>query len=148
MKIFKKMVSLVMASAILMGFSAGINADAGINISATFPDKGLQKTVKSEFDLNSDGYLSDAEIDKAKAIWLTDVANLEGLQYLKNCKTVYVCGSRMSVVDLRRYTNVETCYIREDKTIETFIGGRGLKEVYINGSTLRSISLQRSVELK
>ena len=147
MKFFKKMVSLAMASAMLMGFGVGINADSSLKISSIFPDKALMNIVKKEFDSNSDGYLNSTEISKAKAIHLDGVADMEGLQYLTSCKTIYISSSKMGSVNLSNYRNVETCYVLEADSVKTFIGGPGLKTLYINGSGITSISLQRSRDL-
>ena len=72
---------------------------SGICIDASnFPDEIFRTYVSNEFDTNSDGYLSEKEVNNAVTVDVTweKTESLEGIQYFTNLEDIYAAYTRIS----------------------------------------------------
>ena len=69
---------------------------------ATFPDKVFRDYVLEYIDLNSDGVLSEAEIEATTGIWINfaGVGSLDGIELLTSLKYLYCAGNNIESLDL------------------------------------------------
>ncbi|MBP5460628.1 MAG: InlB B-repeat-containing protein, partial [Lachnospiraceae bacterium] len=69
---------------------------------ATFPDKVFRDYVLEYIDLNSDGVLSEAEIEATTGIWINyaGVGSLDGIELLTSLKYLYCVGNNIESLDL------------------------------------------------
>ena len=81
---------------------AAFAEDTGVAIDETnFPDANF-RTVVSEFDTNSDGVLSDAEIGNVASINCSykDIGSLEGIEYFTAITYLDCAGNQLTALDM------------------------------------------------
>ncbi|MBO4407948.1 MAG: hypothetical protein J5786_01585 [Clostridiales bacterium] len=137
MKLFQKIMTVAMASAIIFGCGSSLNAaTTTYNINKTFPDAALRKYV-SQYDLNKDGNLNSNEISKAgesygdtRSLTLMDsnISNLEGLQIFTSCKVLLINGCGVKKLDMTKMP-FEQVYLGNFSEMTTFVCGKKQKEV-------------------
>ena len=73
-----------------------------VNIDGTnFPDPNFRNYVSTQFDENSDGMLSDAEIAQVKQVNVANsgIANLIGIEYLTALERLECSGNSLKAID-------------------------------------------------
>ena len=96
----------------------------------SFPDSELRTYVSDNFDLDRDGYLSDAEIESAtQIITYNDISSFDGIQYLTNLEVI-------NCMNLSSPTSIE---VRPLKKLDTLL---------LSGAPLTHIELYNCTELK
>ena len=111
---FKKMISaaaltVIAATAVLP--SVPVAADSIVKIDKNnFPDSVFRKYIKSEFDQDSNGYLSSYEISDADLIDVTGskIRNLKGIEYFTSCETLECSSLGLTALDVSANTKLKT----------------------------------------
>lgn len=142
--IFKKLMSIAITTAVILGCGATINAaSSDYNIDETFPDQALNEFVRKHFDLNSDGYLDSSEISEAgykqksgeRSLTILsyddEIECLDGLEIFTSCSSLHLYGGKMKKLDL---TNLpfESVQVESLPDLKTFVCGKNQTFVYIN----------------
>lgn len=138
--IFKKIMSIALTTAIVLGCGATLNAaSSGYKIDDTFPDPALKKFVR-QFDLNSDGYLDPSEIKVAGNLIYEDERNLSikdpnicdltGLEIFTSCPRLFLSNCKIKKLDA---TCLPFSYVNADDLPElvSFVCGCNTKTVYL-----------------
>lgn len=76
--------------------------NTGIEINETnFPDSNFRELVVT-FDTNSNGFLSNSEINKAQTMDATyrNIYNLQGIEFFTNLRVLYVYGNKLTTLDV------------------------------------------------
>ena len=124
MKIFKKLLSVALASAIVAGCGALVNADTKYAIdSNNFPDPVFRQYVKTEFDSNKDGYLDYKEQHSRTSINLSclDIESIKGIELLY-VNQLTMLEIPVSEVDLTRSRSITKVMIFSCNMLRSFKG--------------------------
>ena len=108
--------TMVLTSGVLM-----VNAD-GIAIDSTnFPDENWRKFVASEFDKNSDGALSQSEIDAADFIDAggQGIADFTGIEYFTAMTAFQSYSNPVKAINLSKNKAVEDLYIEHNPDLQS-----------------------------
>ena len=90
--IIKKTLSLVTALSCVAGIAMAVSATEAVEITeATFPDETFRTYISEKFDTDSDGFLSESEIDSAREIVIDGkgIKDLKGIENLTNLYRLY-----------------------------------------------------------
>lgn len=164
MQIIKKLLSVVLASSIIIGCGAIVNAgENDIKIDKNnFPNERLRNLISQKIDTNHDGYIDINEKYGNSHLDITDealnssnrntrkcVTELTGINKLGlNSVTITSC-SKLKEIDLSRSGHISYLKVVSCNGLETFIGSTKLKEIEFNWcSSLENLDLSRCSELK
>ena len=119
--------------------------------SSNFPDSAFRKYIKSEFDQDSNGYLSSGEISDADLIDVTGtkVKNLKGLEYFKSLEILECSGLGLKTLDVTANTKLNTLIADANKlTVIDVSKNKDLQELIVDDNKLDSINITRNTDLK
>lgn len=119
----KNMLKKILLSALIISFSISLNlpsisfattvlnADIEIN-EVNFPDSIFLDYVKSNFDTDGNGKLSQEEISKVTYIYVNmkGIKDLKGIEYFTNLKSLYAEVNYITNLDLSKNTNLVVVY--------------------------------------
>ena len=107
----------------------------GIIIDVTnFPDDNFREYV-SECDTNSNGYLSEEEIDSVTGMYIQgkNIQNLKGIEYFTGLKTLSCGSNKLSNLDVSKCVNLESLSCGNNPLIALNIGNSSkIKNTTIN----------------
>ena len=86
------------------------NEQLGIAInSENFPDEVFREYIKTNFDIDKDGFLSENEICSVVEISLSekDVKDLTGIGYFSYLKNLYCCNTKVKELDVSKNVSLE-----------------------------------------
>ena len=92
-----------------------IEADTDIAIKAeNFPDETFRKYVTNNFDSDSNGYLSEAEIPLITEIYVNNkgITSLKGIEYFVNLRELYCNNNVLTELDITSNTELTTLYCK------------------------------------
>ena len=112
----QKLLILLMA---VLSIAEGARA-ANVEINATnFPDATFRTYVSDNFDSNTDGFLSDAEIAAVKKIdfymSVSGVTDVTGIQFFTALTYLDCCESELTSLDVSKNTKLETLWCDNNK---------------------------------
>ena len=101
----KRMILIAMAGLVLLCLliAGGAGAAPAVIDSDSFPDPVFRDYVSFEFDTDSDGTLTDEEIDSVSGIWLyqTEAESLQGISVFRNLTQISAWSNHITgVLDL------------------------------------------------
>ncbi len=137
MRVIKKIISLVLVTAMVLGLGAFLPAgghetayaadSVSVN-SDTFPDLKFRMYVSYNFDKDSSGGLSVSEIEDATYINFTDfsgygkVASLKGIEHLTNLRKLICSGEVLETADLRWNTKLDHLNLSGNRLTSLYLG--------------------------
>lgn len=104
--------SLIINSTVLSAASYSLSDQSTVEISSTnFPDSIFMEKVK-EYDLDSDNFLSDEEINKVTYMYLNymQIKDLRGIEYFTNLLTLHADMNYLKTLDLSKNTKLKYLY--------------------------------------
>ncbi|MBP5655566.1 MAG: S-layer homology domain-containing protein [Clostridiales bacterium] len=142
-------VAVLAAAVVLPG--TGVLADSGVKIDAAyFPDSNFRKYIKSEFDQDSDGFLSSGEISDADLIDITGtkVKNLTGLNYFTSLEILECSGLGLTELDVSSNTKLKTLIADANKlTVIDVTKNKDLTELIVDDNKLESLNVSKNRSL-
>lgn len=151
LKLLTVLVTALLAVSVLMPAN-GLIADTAIAINATnFPDANFRKYVKSEFDQDSNGKLSDEEISDADLIDLTgkSIKDLTGLKYFTSLQILECSGLKLAELDVSSNTKLTTLIADGNKLSKiTVTKNTSLTELILDDNKLSSLNVSKNTSLK
>lgn len=128
---------------------------------AHFPDPIFRNFVQFQYDTDNDGALSDAEIKGAYYIELNgshnpdyrNIQSLEGIEYFKYLKELYLCQhlDGLTRLDLRKNKKLEIlqCWNLDGMQEIATTGNTALKELFIDElPALKKLDIRKSTRLE
>lgn len=100
-----------------MAFAAN---EVNIEIDETnFPDTNFRKYVKSNFDIDKDGVLSETEIEKVKNIYCSsrNINSLTGIEKFPYLQKLDCHANSLTSLDVSKNTELNYLYCRQNKLI-------------------------------
>ena len=151
LKLLTVLVTALLAVSVLMPAN-GLIADTAIAINATnFPDANFRKYVKSEFDQDSNGKLSDEEISDADLIDLTgkSIKDLTGLKYFTSLQILECSGLKLAELDVSSNTKLTTLIADGNKLSKiTLTKNTSLTELILDDNKLSTLNVSKNISLK
>ena len=99
-----------------------------------FPDNNFRNHISS-FDLDSDGFLNNEEIDKITELWLSflpivglPITSIKGIEYFSQLKILYARDCSL--------TDIDVSFNRE------------LEELYVSSNQLKNLDVTKNIKLK
>ena len=113
---------MILAFAVAMIISGGSAKAAGevaIN-SSNFPDKEFRQYVMTEYDINRDGILDDAEIERADEMDVDSmgIRSMEGLQFFTNLENLSCEYNGLAKIDISKNTELKFVDLDNNKLTE------------------------------
>ena len=93
-------------------YAASVSIDA-----ANFPDETFRNYVKTNFDTNSDGSLSDAEITAVTEISIVHqkIKDLKGVEHLRNLSHLSCYENELKTLDVTKNTALEVLFCHNNQ---------------------------------
>ena len=137
-----------------MKVSAASKGDVKIDIS-NFPDGKFRADV-SKYDLNYDGYLSQAEIKLVTEIECNDAEqddnyrSLKGIEHFTSLKKLWCSYTGVETLDLRKLVRLESVRIQYNYSLTSIQFGKNkkLKEIICKSNSLTALSFKNLQSLE
>ncbi|MDE6196068.1 MAG: hypothetical protein K2F55_04315, partial [Erysipelotrichaceae bacterium] len=130
-----------------------VSVNVGIELNTkNFPDAELSAYVGSSFDRNQDEILTKAELDSVTEINVSgkpNLANLKGIEYFKNLKTLSFYNSKVRSVDFSK--NTALTFINANNTpLESLDVSKNtaLTTLYVYNTPLEEINVSKNAALQ
>ena len=120
-----------------------------INESA-FPDEEFMSYVSQNYDLDDDGYLSQAEAEAVTSLSLyeTDIVNLRGIEYFSKLEILNCIDGGLKKVNLSANTELkELCCDSNNLVSLDLSNNTNLKKLSCGDNCINSLNLSNNVEL-
>ncbi len=127
----------------ILAQEAGLRLDSNL-----FPDASFYEYVKEYVDLNTDGYLSQKEMDAVTELYLR-TNDLKGIEQFKNLKLLHWTGTLKEKPDFSQNKNLKTivCTSYNLPTID-LSENTELREISMRNSEIESLNLSQQTKLK
>ena len=117
----------------------------------TFPDETFRNLVSADFDKNSDGFLSAAEIGAVTDIrcrWRC-IASLKGIEYFTSLQTLDCYSNQLTSLDLSANTALTTLYCNNNQLDSLNVSkNAALISLNCRGNQLTSLDLSQNTALE
>lgn len=119
--------------------------------SENFPDENFKDYVSSKIDTDSDGVLSEEEIEKVVAINVggMNISSLDGIGYFVNVQEIFCHKNKLTAIDVSNNTALEKlhCYSNELQQLNVS-GNIHLQSLICHTNHLAQLNLENNSELK
>lgn len=119
--------------------------------SENFPDENFKNYVSSKIDTDSDGVLSEEEIEKVVAINVggMNISSLDGIGYFVNVQEIFCHKNKLTAIDVSNNTALEKlhCYSNELQQLNVS-GNIHLQSLICHTNHLAQLNLENNSELK
>ena len=128
-------------------------ADVKIKIADKFTDARFASYVAEEFDLNGDGYLTQAELDKVTDISVSysvnKVKSIKGIEYFRNLEYLNVLYQEIDSVDLSANEKLQELWIRGNNlTSLNLSANKSLVKLSCGGNKLKTLDVSNHTKLE
>ena len=116
-----------------------------------FPDAAFRQYVSDEFDLNGDGWLTEAERAEADEIDAPNkgIQSLQGVGYFGELTTIYCDGNDIAELDVSDNPKLANLNLKDNKLTEVDVSGNALLELLdVSGNLLDEIDLSGNAKLR
>lgn len=101
------------------------------DVTSDFVDEGFKQYMLDEFDENEDGYITKAECEKVKAIWVREtiytVYDIKGIEHCKNVESLEILRNNLSgEIDLSGFEKLTYVSFMENMGLTKVIVKRGV----------------------
>lgn len=121
-RIFSILIAVCMIVALFpcVAMAASPDKDENGNLllnSTNFSDANFLEYLKSEFDNENNGYLTQTQVDEIKEIYCSgrQIKSLEGIQYFSNLEVLICDDNIIESIDVSKNTNLEYLSVYENK---------------------------------
>ena len=129
-----------------------VNADSGVDINSdTFPDKNFRQYVSEKCDTDHDDYLSEAEINEIKRIYVytKHITDLTGIEYFTALKKLECEGNHLTGLDISKNTALTYLNCSDNQLTGLDISKNTvLEELYCDNNPLTSLDVSKNKKLK
>ncbi|MBO4460477.1 MAG: S-layer homology domain-containing protein [Clostridiales bacterium] len=150
--IIKKTLSLVTALSCVAGIAMAVSATEAVEITeATFPDETFRTYISEKFDTDSDGFLSESEIDSAREIVIDGkgIKDLKGIENLTNLNRLYCDNNKLTSIDLSANKDLSLLYIENNKLSSLDVSkNTGLNGISCANNKITSLDVSGLKELE
>ncbi len=119
--------------------------------SENFPDENFKNYVSSKIDTDSDGVLSEEEIEKVVTINVggMDISSLDGIGYFVKVQEIFCHKNKLTYIDVSNNTALEKlhCYSNELQQLNVS-GNTHLQSLICHTNHLAQLNLENNSELK
>ena len=101
-----------------LGSAVSAFAADGVAVNAaTFPDENFRKYVSANFDTDSNGVLSDSEIEAATFVDISrnNISSLKGIEYLTALEDLSCSGNQLTSLDMNSNVNLMSLYCNDNQ---------------------------------
>ncbi len=126
-------------------YAASVSIDA-----VNFPDEVFRNYVKTNFDTNSDGTLSDEELE---AVTLIDVnyrgiTDLKGVEHFKKLSLLKCGGNKLTTLDITKNTELTqlACYVNQLTTLNVAENTK-LGALFCEQNALKALDVAKNTKL-
>lgn len=123
----KRIIALVLAMLLALAACEALAAGKSVALDRkNFPDASFRQFMKTNYDLNSDGKLSAAEIKKVDSIELTacNVGSLTGIQHFPNLIWVTAGGNHIKRVDVSSNNRLRKLVLGKNRLTKVTLGAQ------------------------
>ena len=149
----KKLLSLFLTLALLTITLVNVKAEMNCPINEEhFPDANFLSYVKTNFDQDHDGFLSQSEIDEVKTIYIHDekITSLKGVELFKELSSLTLTLTDIEKLDLSANTKLYELYLGSAKIDALDLSqNKDLKILsLVNIKNLKSLDLSKNYALE
>lgn len=115
-----------------------------------FPDENFRKFVKDNFDKNSDGVLTDAEIAEVTSISVnsSDIKTLEGIDFFTALQSLECSSNQLTSLDLSKNTALKYLYCGNNQITSLDVSkNTALTELDCHKNQLTSLDVTKNTAL-
>ncbi len=150
MKIRRVVAGMLVATMMVPLFGANIFA-ASLNVVTAFKDVRFRQYVRSEFDTDGNGFLSDSEISEVTEIDCHDmgITTLEGIGYFRNLQRLDCGFNRISELDLSANKELISVTCHDNGLTSINVQGlTNLNDLFCSYNELTSLNVTSNTNLK
>jgi hemin uptake protein HemP len=143
------MLAAVLVSVLFFYVNAEAAADVAIN-STNFPDAKFRSYVETEFDTNSDGKLSAAEIKAVKSIELEEVGvkNLKGVEHFIYLTELDCFSNSLKSIDVSKLTKLTYLSVESNELTKLDVSkNTALKYLWCSYNKLTALNVSSNTKL-
>ena len=149
---FRRLLSPVLALALILAMAPGVFAASGVEISAgNFPDNAFRSYVSTELDKNKDGSLSAAEIEAATQITVAElgISTLKGIEFLTEVTYLNCENNDIEELDLSANADLTTLFCSRNKLSGLDLSkNTELTYASCSNNSLTSLDVSKNIKLE
>ena len=135
----------------VLGSAISAFAEDGVAINeANFPDEVFRNYISENYDVDSNGVLSDSEIEEAKVFLLDsmEISDLKGIEYFTSLIKLFTNKNQLTSLDLSKNTALERLECNYNQLMSLDLSNNtALTSLWCDHNQLTSLDISKNAAL-